>query len=141
MLAHEPFPGAGGSSLGQTTGELVQVSVRSADVDPLPAAVALGRAHDLDACILELAARRMNIVDLEERDGPIRLLAEELVVRVSGRHDLHLVPLGGGELNSRRFLEVDPQTEDVTEEADHRLIAIGPDPNPSNVPHFHPSPV
>ena len=71
---------AGSSSLGQTTGELVQVSVRSADVDPLPAAVALGRAHDLNARSLELAARRMNIVDLEERDGPIRLLAEELVV-------------------------------------------------------------
>jgi hypothetical protein len=83
----------------------------------------------------------MNIVDLEERDGPIRLLTEELVVQVSGRHDLHLVPLRGRELNSCRFLEVDPQAEDVAEEAAHRLIAIGPDPDPSDVPHFHANPV
>ena len=49
-------------------------------MDPLPgAAVALGGAHDLDAASLELATRGMHVVDLEEWDGPSRMLAEEVV--------------------------------------------------------------
>ena len=34
--------------------------------------------------------------------------------------------------------EVPP--EDVSEEADHRLIAVGPDPDPADVSHLHASP-
>jgi hypothetical protein len=63
----------------------------------------------------------------------MRLLAKELVIRVSGSHDLHLVPFRGRELDSRRFLEVDSQTENVPEETDHRLVAVGPDPDPATL--------
>jgi hypothetical protein len=129
------------SSLRQKTGELVQIPVRPANVNPFPAAVVLSRAHELNAGSLELAARRVDVIDLEEWDGPIRLLAEELEVRVSRRHDLDLVPLRGRELNRRRFLEIDAQAEDVPEEADHRLVAVGANTDPADVTHFHSSPV
>ena len=53
-------------------------------MDPLPHAVTLGRAHDLDAGNLKLATRGVHVVDLEERDGPVRMLAEEVVVGSPG---------------------------------------------------------
>jgi hypothetical protein len=58
------------SSPGQATGELVEVAVGSADVDPFPATVALGGAHDVKAGSLELTARQLDVVNFEELDGP-----------------------------------------------------------------------
>jgi hypothetical protein len=41
-------------------------------MDPFPAAVVLGQAHDVNTGGFELAARGVDVVDLEERDGPVR---------------------------------------------------------------------
>src|SRR5207249_2596669 len=99
-----------------TARELVQVAVRGADVDPLPLAVVFRGTDDLDPGSLELAARRVDVVDFEERHRPARVLAEELVVAVSGSKDLDRVTLGGLELDRRRLFEVHPQPEYLAEE-------------------------
>jgi hypothetical protein len=54
---------------------------------------------------------------------------------------LHLVPLQGRELDGRRLLEVDAQAEDVAEEAEHRFIPVGADPDRPDVTHLHAKPV
>ena len=118
--------------LRQATCELVQVAVRghsqvlSRSVEPTTSMRAASSSRRAEC----------TVVDLEEWDGPSRMLAEEVVVPVPRSHDLDLVHLRGRELDRRRLLEVDVQTENVAEEADHRLIPVGPDPDPADVTHL-----
>jgi hypothetical protein len=44
----------------------------------------LGGAHDVNVDVLQLAACRVDVINLEEWDRPVRLLAEELVYGCPG---------------------------------------------------------
>src|SRR5438874_170842 len=50
--------------------ERVEVSVRGAEVEPLPGGVGFEVADELDTCAVELLPRGGNVVDLEEGDRP-----------------------------------------------------------------------
>jgi hypothetical protein len=54
----------------------------------------------------------VDVVDLEERDRPPRVLHEEVEVRIAWGMKLHLVPLGWPEFDGRRLLEADLETLD-----------------------------
>ena len=58
----------------------------------------------------ELGTRCVNVVDLEQRNGPARMFEEEVEIRVPGCHQLNLVTLGCFELHRGRIIEVHTQS-------------------------------
>jgi hypothetical protein len=106
-------------------------------VNPLPAAVAAGRADDLDPGRLQLGSSDVDVVDLEQRHRPACVLAEEVEIRVAGRHQLNLVALARLELHRGGLVEVRTQPHHRPEQFPHRGVVLGRDPDPADVPYLH----
>jgi hypothetical protein len=83
MTVQQTLSGGCLADVGKAAGELVEVSVGSTEVDPLPAAVVSGGTDDLDTSVFELAAGTVDVIDLEQRHGTRRVGGEEGVVGVA----------------------------------------------------------
>ena len=79
---------------GVTAGQFVEVAVWGSEAQPLPGAVSLERADDLDSGRGERFVCGVHVVHLEQGDGAAALLAEEVEGVVAGCEDLDAVAVG-----------------------------------------------
>jgi hypothetical protein len=116
-------------------GELVEVAVRGAEMDPGIAALVEPRVEeDLHASGSQLGGRGLDVVDQESghRAGgevPIDIGVEA--------EDLDLAPVGELEHPEPRLLQLEPQAQDVTEEGDGGFCVVGSGAHPGQLDDPH----
>jgi A/G-specific adenine glycosylase len=91
----------------------------------------------IDPGCLQLGSRHVDVVDLEQRHRPMRVVAEEVEIRISRRRELNLIALTRLELDRRLLVEVHIHPHDHLEEVPHGRVVLGRHPNPADVPHSH----
>jgi hypothetical protein len=98
--------------------ELVMMAVELSELPNPPPAVAVARC-------------RAHILHLEQRDAAARMLVEEVEVRIVCREDLNSIAAGKRELCRCGLLELDTESHDVAQKADHRLVLSRRDAEPA----------